>query len=279
MAMIDAWLPTQLGWLLRASHPEPAAAVTAVAALLALAVGRGPVGALAVGVTLAASQLCVGWTNDWLDADRDTAVGRPDKPIAQGRVSRRAVGLAAAVAGLLVVPLAALSGPWAALVATVGLVSGLAYDWPLKFTVLSPLPYLVSFGTLPAFVVLGKPATPPWWMIIAAALLGGGAHFVNVLPDLADDARTGVRGLPQRLGATGSWLAGGTLLLSATGILVFAPRGAPSRTGLVILAAAAVALPVGWARSRRPGSRAPFRAVLLVALADVILLLISGTGA
>jgi 4-hydroxybenzoate polyprenyltransferase len=149
----------------------------------------------------------------------------------------------------------------------------------LKFTALSPLPYLVSFGVLPAFVVLGKPASPPWWMIVAAALLGGGAHFVNVLPDLADDARTGVRGLPQRLGAAGSWLAGGALLLAATAVLVFAPRGAPSWAGVVILVAAAAILPVGWYLSRRPGSRAPFRAVLLVALADVVLLLISGTGA
>jgi 4-hydroxybenzoate polyprenyltransferase len=178
-----------------------------------------------------------------------------------------------------VVPLALLSGPRAAGAATVGLVSGLSYDWPLKFTVLSPVPYVVSFGVLPAFVVLGKPALPPWWMIAAGALLGAGAHFVNVLPDLADDARTGVRGLPQRLGATGSWLAGGGLLLAATTVLVFAPPGAPSWAGLAILAAAAVALSSGWYLSRRPGSRAPFRAVLLVALADVVLLLISGTGA
>jgi protoheme IX farnesyltransferase len=265
--------------LLRSAHPEPAAAVTVVAALLAVVVGRGPAGVAAVAVTIGASQLCVGWTNDWLDADRDRLVGRRDKPVAAGLVSRRGVGIAAATSGLAVVPLGLLSGPPAAGAATLGLVSGLSYDWPLKFTALSPLPYLVSFGVLPAFVVLGKPAVPPWWLVAAGALLGGGAHFVNVLPDLADDIRTGVRGLPQRLGATGSWLAGGALLLSATGVLVFGPPGAPSWVGLAILAAAAVALPTGWYLSRRPGSRAAFRAVLLVAVADVILLLISGTGA
>jgi 4-hydroxybenzoate polyprenyltransferase len=269
----------RLGWLLRASHPEPAAAVTAVAALLAVVVGRGPAGVAAVAATVAASQLCVGWTNDWLDQERDTAVGRPDKPLATGRVTRRAVAVAALVAGLALVPLALLSGVPAATAATIGLLSGLSYDWPLKFTPFSPVPYLISFGALPAFVVLGKPATPPWWMVAAAALLGGGAHFVNVLPDLADDAHTGVRGLPQRLGGTGSWLAGGALLLSATAVLVFAPAGAPSWAGLGILGVAVLALPIGWYLSRRPGSRAPFRAVLIVALADVVLLLISGTGA
>ncbi len=265
--------------LLRSAHPEPAAAVTAVAALLAVVVGRGPGGTAAVAATLGASQLCVGWTNDWLDAERDAAVGRRDKPVAAGRVGRRAVALAAVVAGLAVVPLALLSGGRAAAVAALGLVSGLAYNWPLKFTPLSPLPYAVSFAALPAFVVLGRPAVPPWWMVAAGALLGGGAHFVNVLPDLSDDARTGVRGLPQRLGATGSWLAGGTLLLAATTVLVFAPAGAPSWVAVAILAVAVVALPTGWYLSRRPGSRAAFRAVLVVALADVVLLLISGTGA
>jgi heme o synthase len=266
-------------WLLRSAHPEPAAAVTAIAGLLAIVVGRGALGALAVAATLGASQLCVGWLNDWLDAARDAEVGRVDKPIAAGRISRRTVAVAAVVAGLAVVPLALLSGPSAAAAATVGFASGLAYDWPLKFTVASPLPYVVSFGALPAFVVLGKPATPPWWMIVAAALLGGGAHFVNVLPDLADDAQTGVRGLPHRIGATGSWFAGGALLLAATAVLVFAPNGAPSWAGLAILVAAAVVLPIGWYASRRPGSRAAFRAVLLIALADVVLLLISGIGA
>ena len=70
--------------LLRSAHPEPAAAVTTVAALLAVVVGRGPGGVAAVAATLGASQLCVGWTNDWLDADRDRVVGRQDKPVAAG---------------------------------------------------------------------------------------------------------------------------------------------------------------------------------------------------
>src|SRR5438046_1737379 len=177
---------SRVRWLLRSAHPEPAAAVTVVAGLLAAVVGRGPAGIAAVAATVAASQLCVGWVNDWLDAERDAAVGRADKPVALGRISRRAVGLAGLVAGLAVVPLGLLSGVRAAVVAAIGLLSGVSYDWPLKFTVLSPLPYAVSFAALPAFVVLGKPGTPPWWMVLAGGLLGAGAHFVNVLPDLAD---------------------------------------------------------------------------------------------
>jgi 4-hydroxybenzoate polyprenyltransferase len=260
--------------LLRACHPEPTLAVTVVATLLAVLVGRHLPGVLAVAATVLASQLAVGWSNDWLDAGRDALVGRTDKPVASGQVSRRTVGIAAVLAGVGMVPLALLSGPVPAAVMVLGLLAGLAYNWPLKFTLASPVPYLVGFGCLVAFVT----RTPPWWLVVAAALLGAGAHFVNVLPDLADDAATGVRGLPQRLGPTGSWIAGGGLLRAATVVLVFGRAGPPSPAGLVTLTLAVVLLPIGWYLSQRVGSRAAFRTVLLVALADVVLLLVSGTG-
>lgn len=80
--------------LIKASHPEPAVAVTAVTALLAWGVGHRPIGILLVAATVAATQLAVGWTNDWLDAGRDRQAGRTDKPIPAGAVSRRLVGAA-----------------------------------------------------------------------------------------------------------------------------------------------------------------------------------------
>jgi protoheme IX farnesyltransferase len=264
--------------LLRACHPEPTAAVTLATALLAVVVGRGAAGAAAAAVAILASQLCVGWNNDWLDAERDARSARRDKPIPSGQVSRRTVGVAAAVAGPATVALGLLSGWPAALAVTVALAGGLAYNWPLKGTIASPVPYLVSFGCLTAFVVLGLPGAPlpPWWLFVAAAALGGGAHFANVLPDLEDDLRTGVRGLPHLLGPNGSWLAACGLLGAATAVLVFGPPGRPSRVALVVLAVAVVVLPIGWYASRRLGSRAAFRAVLVIAVADVVLLLLSG---
>ncbi|GIH21126.1 membrane protein [Rugosimonospora africana] len=260
--------------LVRACHPEPTLAVTLVATLLAIVAGRGPAAVAAVAVAVLGSQLAVGWTNDWLDADRDARAGRRDKPIPAGQVSRRTVGAGALIAALATVPLALLSGPAPAGFLIGGMIAGLLYDWPLKFTAASPLPYLVAFGALAAFVA----GTRAWWLIVAAALLGGGAHFINVLPDLADDVAAGVRGLPHRIGLTGSWVVGGTLLVAATAVLVFGPAGPPSWPALGVLAAAVVVLPTGWYLSRRPGSRAAFRSVLVVALADVILLLVSGTA-
>src|SRR6185312_7469639 len=131
--------------------------------------------------------------------------------------------------------------------ALIALASALLYNWPLKATPASVVPYAVSFAALPAFVVLGLPGAPrpPAWLVLAGMLLGAGAHFANTLPDLADDARTGVRGLPHRLGPAGSRLAAAVLLLSATAALAFGPPGSPSWVGIAALLAAAVVLPVG----------------------------------
>lgn len=269
--------------LIKASHPEPAVAVTAVAALLAWGVGHRPVGIVLVALTIAATQLAVGWTNDWLDADRDRQVGRADKPVPAGAVSRRTVGAAGLVAATATPLLAAPTGVPAAACITGALLSALAYNWPLKFTVVSVLPYAVSFGALPAFVVLALPGAPapPAWLVAAGALLGAGAHFANVLPDLADDARTGVHGLPHRLGATGSGLAAAGLLAAATVTLVVGPPGPPSWAGLAAVAGTVVILATGWYVARRAaadGTRpnAVFRAVMLVAVIDVVLLVASG---
>ncbi|GAA1803074.1 UbiA family prenyltransferase [Planosporangium flavigriseum] len=262
--------------LLKACHPEPTAAVTTVAALLAVATGRDAGGTLAVGAAVLASQLAVGWCNDAVDATRDSAVGRLDKPIVTGLVARRTVAAAAATAAALTVPLALLSGLPAGSVATLGLASALLYNWPLKSTIASVLPYAVSFAALPAFVVLGV-SRPPWWLVAAGGLLGAGAHFANVLPDLDDDARTGVRGLPHRLGARRSVAVGGGLLFAATATLALGPPGPPSWTALLAFAGAAAALAVGgYVAGRRPTSRAAFRSVLLVAVLDVALLLSAG---
>ena len=64
--------------LVRACHPEPTAAVTAVSAALAAAVGRGVAGTVAVAAAVLAGQLSIGWMNDYLDRDRDVRVHRAD---------------------------------------------------------------------------------------------------------------------------------------------------------------------------------------------------------
>lgn len=266
--------------LLKSTHPEPGGAVTVAMTLLAVGVGHRGWSIVGVAAAVGATQLAVGWVNDWLDADRDRVAGRTDKPVAAGAVDRRTVGLAGLISALAI-PFLGLPFGWAATVCiTLVGVFALLYDWPLKSTPFSLLPYLVAFGLLPAFVVVSLPGhpAPPAWLVAAGALLGGGAHFANVLPDLADDAATGVRGLPHRLGAAWSQVAAATLLLAATLTLVFGPAGPPSWAGIAAAAAAVVVLPLGWYAARRARGRpvAMFRAVIVVALIDILLLIFSG---
>jgi 4-hydroxybenzoate polyprenyltransferase len=254
-----------------ACHPGPVVAVTLFAAALAAGVGAPLPTALAVGAAVLAGQLSVGWSNDWIDAARDVVVGRTDKPVATGAVTARTVGAAAAVAagGCLVLSFAL--GWRAGLTHVAAVAVAWAYNARLKATAWSWVPYLVSFALLACVVTLALPGhpVPPGWAVAAAGLLGVGAHLANVLPDLEDDAATGVRGLPHRLGARVSQVGAAVLLLGASVALVLGP-GADSRPGwasaaLVLTSALAVAVAAA-------GGRNPFRIAVLMALVDVVLL-------
>ena len=264
-------MPT-FSWLARACHPEPTVAVTALAATLAASVGASP---WRVGVAFLSGQLSVGWSNDWFDATRDRTVGRVDKPVAQG-LSVATVRTAALAAAAACVPLSLLLGPRAGLAHLVAVASAWAYNRRLKATALSFAPYALSFGLVPSIVTLALPSHPfaPWWASAAGALLGIGAHGANVLPDLADDERTGVRGLPHRLGRRPTTVLSGLALVAATLLLALGPGLAVQ--GLVAVLLSVLILAGGLLLARRPGSRAAFLAVLAVAAVDVVLLVLSG---
>jgi len=223
--------------LLRATHLAPTVAVTAFAAVLAAAAGRGPWGTALVTAAVLTGQCSIGWANDYVDRHRDRRVGRGDKPIVAGDVDARTVGRAAAVAAVATVPLSFASGATAGMAHVAAVALGWAYDLGLKRTAASVLAYAGAFGLLPVFVSLGPPvSTPgPWWWAGAGALLGSGAHFLNALPDLDDDDATAVRGLPQRLGATGSLAAGTGLLGAGVAVVGLGPDGVPGGARLVAL--------------------------------------------
>lgn len=263
--------------LLRSCHPEPTAAVVLIMTALAVTTGNSAVGVVLVAAAVLTGQLSIGWLNDAIDAERDRVVGRSDKPVVAGVVSARTVAVATVVAACLCVPLSLACGLLAGVLHLVAVAAGWAYDLGLKSTWISVVPYLVCFGLLPVFVVLALPGSPapPWWLPVVGALLGAGAHFANVLPDLEDDAATGVRGLPHRIGATASRAAAAVLLLGATVVLGLAAP-VPVVPGWSVPVVAALVLAVGFRAGRRPGSRAPFRSVLVVAVLVVAALLASG---
>ena len=264
--------------LLRASHPEPTVMVTALAVALATSTGRDAAGVVAAGAAVLAGQLSVGWHNDWLDAGRDAASGRPDKPVAAGDISRRVVARCALTALTAAVPLSFASGWRAGLVHLTAVLLAWAYNARLKATAASFVPYAVAFPLLVAFVTLGGPAAswPPWWALAAAALLGCSAHLVNAVPDLADDLASGVRGLPHMLGRSGSVSATVVLLLAATVVESFGP-GRPGWGAVAAMTGVAAVIAAGIFLARRPGSRWLFRAVLMAAAIDVAELVARGS--
>jgi 4-hydroxybenzoate polyprenyltransferase len=104
--------------------------------------------------------------------------------------------------------------------------------------------------------------------MVTGALLGVGAHLLNALPDLADDEATGVRGLPQRLGATlVRWLAPG-VLLAGTAVAAYGP-GIDAEGVLLLAVCAVLAVVAVVARGRLP-----FVAAVGIALANVVALVV-----
>lgn len=267
---------TPAGALVRACHPEPTAAVTALSVALAASAGLGG-RALLVGAAFLTGQLSVGWSNDWVDAARDVRTGRSDKPVARGELAVGTVRVAALLAAAACVPLSLALGLRAGLLHLAAVAAAWAYNVRLKATPWSWAPYAFSFGAVPSIVTLAVDdgAGAPWWATAAGALLGVGAHLVNVLPDLDDDLATGVRGLPHRLGARRSAAAAAALLLGAALLLALGPER-PGTVAVAAVAGAAAATTWGLWRGRVPGSRDPFRAAIVVAVLSVGLLVARG---
>lgn len=262
--------------LLRAAHAGPTVVVTLGVALLTLAADLSPGRTALVVAAVLTGQLSIGWSNDLLDRRRDVAAGRTDKPLANGEVSARSVESASAVAVVATVVLSLATGILPGLVQLLSVAAGWAYNLGLKATVWSWVPYAVAFAALPTYVGLVAArlvpgAGLPWWVALAGALLGVGAHVVNVLPDLADDALTGVRGLPHRLGVRGCTIAAVGLLSAASVLVAIAPRppvGPVEVVGLGVVAALVVTALVGHGRTA-------FRAAMAIALVDVVLVAIA----
>lgn len=255
--------------LLGAAHPGPALAVTVLSGLLAVAVDLPSARVALVVSAVLTGQLSIGWSNDLLDAKRDRSVGRVDKPLATGALPVTVARVACGLAVVATVPLGLACGVAAGLTHLGCTAAGWVYNLGLKSTAWSALPYLLAFGGIPVFVSLAQQpaAVPAAWLPVAGALLGVGAHFLNVLPDLADDAATGVRGLPHRVGARWSPVVATTVLVLASVVIV---AGAEVALLAAVLTLVLVALLAAVALLGR--GRGPFLAAIGIALVDVALL-------
>jgi 4-hydroxybenzoate polyprenyltransferase len=264
--------------LLTASHPGPSLAITAMATLLAAQAAPHGAGPALVAPAMLAGQLSVGWSNDAFDAGRDAAAGRADKPVATGAISARAVWIAAVTSLVAALAMSAAMGAVTLIINAVIIAAGWAYNAGLKSTPWSGLMYVAGFGPIPAYAAStlpGHPA-PRWWVTAAAALIGLGAHFANVLPDLAGDRATGVNGLPQlvaaRWGPAVVRAVALILLLSASVLLLVASSQSHRWVALAGLGLAAGLAAIG----ARGSGRLPFLAAIGIAAIDVVLFAVGG---
>lgn len=255
------------------THPGPVLVVTALALALGLSTGLDPWRLVLLVAAVFCGQLSVGLSNDAIDAGRDHAVGRTDKPIATGVVAP-AVAMGAAVATLLAaLALSVALGPAFVAAHAVALASAWLYNVRAKATPLSVVPFVVSFGLFPSLATLAavSPQPAPVWATAAGGALGAAMHLTNVLPDLDDDRSTGIRGLPHRLGARASAIAAAVCLLAGAVIVLLGPAGGrpaeivPLAWPFFAAAVLAASATVAGAVQRRPG-RALFRVAMLAAL-------------
>lgn len=261
------------------THPGPAVGVSVVAVVLGAALGLDPLHLVILGVAFLLNQASVGLSNDWIDADRDRAVGRTDKPVALGLISVASVRTTAIVTAILAILLTVPLGLGATIAHAVFIASAWAYNAGLKKTPISVLPYIVSFGLLPMIVALARPepALAAPWALSLGALLGVAAHFANVLPDLEDDARTGIAGLPHRIGRRASGIVVALSLAAAAVLSFVGPRGETTALqwiGLVITLLLAGAILIAL---RRSPTRLLFQLIIAAAIVNVVLLSFSGS--
>jgi 4-hydroxybenzoate polyprenyltransferase len=204
----------KLRGLLKAAHFGPTLIVTTIAFAFATYYWwEGPAFVIAFGVFT--GQLVVGWSNDLYDYEDDLRHNRTNKPLVSSLITKQflqrwlRIMLPFSFVANLLGPLGIKGG----LVYMLGIACGVAYNFYFKFSALSPLPYAIAFAALPSSIAISKEITPPLWMWLGGALFGMAAHFINVLKDMKEDHISGIRGLPQRLGSTGSIIVSAVLII------------------------------------------------------------------
>jgi 4-hydroxybenzoate polyprenyltransferase len=207
---------------LRAAHFGPTVIVTTASFLLSLS-QYSIIDSLRVTIAIFAGQLVVGWSNDFIDAPLDIAAQRTKKPIVSKEINPEQLKKSILVALLAALLLSLFSplGLTGTLIHFLGILSATFYNLKLKSTIISPLPYIVSFGALPWAIYLPAGNQPPLWLFIDFMLIAVAFHFFNVLKDFQWDINQGVLGLPQRLGRNASLVISISLVISAIFVLIY----------------------------------------------------------
>jgi 4-hydroxybenzoate polyprenyltransferase len=266
--------PQRARALVDACHPGPTATVTLIVTALSAAAGRDALGVVLVALATLTGQLSVGWCNDAYDADRDLRAGRTAKPTVRGDIAATFLWRAAFVALACAVVLSYVAaGAVGGSAHVVAVASAWTYNLVLKTTVLSPLPYAVSFGLVPAFVTYGltPPVAPAPWVTATCVLLGVGAHLANAIPDIESDESVAAGGLVARIGVrVSTWLAMTSLVAAVCVLATRLDASTWVRVALVVVAAGGALAVALLGRGQ-----ALFRYVMVLAVLAVALLVLA----
>jgi 4-hydroxybenzoate polyprenyltransferase len=207
---------------LRAAHFGPTVIVTTVSFLLSLT-QYSLIDSLRVAIAIFAGQLVVGWSNDFIDAPLDIAAERTKKPIVSKEINPEQLkkSIVFALIAALLFSLFSPLGITGTLIHFLGILSATFYNFKLKPTILSPIPYIVSFGALPWAIYLPAGNHPPLWLYLDFMIIAVAFHFFNVLKDFQWDINQGILGLPQRLGKNVSLIISISLVVSALLVFIF----------------------------------------------------------
>ena len=214
-------IKTRIVGLAKASHFGPSLLVTALSYFFAQLYWQ-PGSALIIALGFFSGQLIVGWSNDLIDYADDLSHQRMNKPLVAGLISRKFLQswLALMIPVALVINLFGPLGFVGGGLSIFAIVWALGYNFYFKFNIFSPLPYAVAFAILPSCMAFSQDKTPPAWMWLGGALFGMAAHFLNVLKDMDQDHASGIKGLPQRCGKTGSIFAAAILIALGVTLLL-----------------------------------------------------------
>lgn len=258
-------------------HPGPSLATTGGALVFALLFGITPSDFRfwLIGGVMLLMQFSISALNDWADRERDA--GR-DRPIPAGLLDPRYALVFGIACGLGGVALAALTGePMLALgLVVVMTFAGWAYDFLLKPTALSFLPFAIAFPLLPVWVGLlaDRPLKSLLVFLAAGAPLAVAIHLADSIPDRDSDRMIGLRTLAVTLGWPLAETVAGILLVTGGVIAALAGRSRASTWWLLPLAVLGVAL--NYVNLHVASRKSSARVLLLAKWAVALMALLSG---
>lgn len=205
-------------------------------------------------------QASIGTLNDLVDIERDRG-HKPGKPLPTGLIAIPTARAIAAGGLLLGLVLSVAVRPILGVIALLGVATGYAYDFRLKASRWSWLPFTIGIPLLPVYAWVGATGRlpAPFFVLVPLAVMGGAAlALANELADDERDRGAGVETSVVALGRARAWRLGAGLqaLVAVVAGASLIASGAPTlAVGAADAAIALTMIGLALGRSRLPSSR------------------------